>query len=98
MKVERSVRSGQISRQRAMRSSRLLLRGRTLHALEHVGCGVLERDVEIGKYFPFGHQRDDLVDVRVGVDVMQPHPDAEFAQSGTEIDELRAQVFAAPLA
>ena len=28
---------------------RLFLRGRTLHALEHVGRGVLERNVEIGQ-------------------------------------------------
>ncbi len=98
MKVERSVRSGQISRQRAMRSERLLLRSRPLHALEHVGRGVLERDVEIGKDFPLRHQRDDVIDMRVGIDVMQPHPDAEFAEFAREIDELGAHLALAPLA
>ena len=68
---------------------RLLLRRRALHAFEHLGRGVLERDVEIGKDLALGHQRNDIVDVRVGVDVMQPHPDAEFAERAREIDEFR---------
>ncbi len=80
MKVERIVRSGQISRQRGDALQRLLLRGRAAHAPEHVGLRVLERDVEIGQHLALGHQRDDLVDVRVGIDVVQPHPDAELAE------------------
>ena len=79
MKVERSVMSGTDRAPRRDALQRFRLRGRALHALEHVGRGVLERDVEIGKNFALGHQRNDIVDMRVGVDVMQPHPDAEFA-------------------
>ena len=98
MKVERNVMSGQISRQLRDALQRLFLRRRTLHALEHVGRGVLERNVEIGQNLAFGHQRNDVVDMRVGVDVMQPHPDAEFAERACEIDELRAHLAAAPRA
>ena len=97
MKVERSVRSGQISRHLRDALQRLFLRGRALHALEHVGRRVLERDVEIGQHLALGHQRDDVVDMRVGIDVMQPHPDAEFAQRACKIDELGAHLAVAPL-
>ena len=45
------------------------------------GAGVLERDVEIGEQQPLGHQRDDLVDVRVGVDIVEPHPRARSCPS-----------------
>ena len=66
---------------------RLLLRRRPLHALEHVGAGVLERDVEIGQHLALGHQRDDLVHMRIGIDVMQPHPGAELAERARQIEE-----------
>ena len=98
MKVERSVRSGTDLAPLGDALQRLFLRGRTLHALEHVGRGVLERDVEIGQHLALGHQRNDVVDVRVGVDVMQPHPDAEFAQRLRQVDELRADFLVAPFA
>ena len=98
MKVERSVRSGQISRQRAMRVERLFLRRRPLHALQHVGGGVLERDVEIGQHVAVRHQRDDVVDMRVGIDVVQPHPGAERAELAREIEELRPHLAVLPLA
>ena len=35
---------------------------------------MLERNVEIRQHQPFGHQGDDLVDVRVGVDIMKADP------------------------
>ena len=47
---------------------------------------------------PLGHQRDDLVDMRIGIDVVQPHPDAEFAERARQIDEFRAHLAVAPLA
>ena len=77
---------------------RFFLRRRPLHALQHLGRGVLKRDVEIGQDLSVGHQRDDLVDVRIGIDVVQPHPDAEFAERAREVDEFRAYVSVAPLA
>ena len=80
MKVERMARSGQISRQARMRSSVLSwLPGRRI-AFSTVGRGVLERDVEIGQDLALRHQRDDLVDMRVGIDVVQAHPGAELAE------------------
>ena len=81
-----------------MRSERLLLRRRPLHAFEHVGAGVLERDVEIGQHLALGHQRDHVVDMRVGIDVMQPHPGAEFAERPRQIEEAGAHLAALPVA
>ena len=75
---------------------RLFLRRRPPHALEHRGTGVLERDVEVGEHLAVGHQADDLVDVRVGIDVMQPHPDAEFAERAGKIDEFGAHFAVLP--
>ena len=80
MKVERMARSGQIVAPAADALERLLLRCRPAHRLQHVGRGVLEGDVEVGKDLALGHQRDDAVDVRIGIDVVQPHPGAELAQ------------------
>ena len=59
---------------------RFFLRGRPAHALEHVRARMLERDVEIGQHLAVGHQRNDVVDMRVRIDILQPHPDAEFAE------------------
>ena len=80
MKVERMARSGQISRQRCEPLQRLLLVRGAAHGLEHAGRGVLEGDVEVGQDLALRHQRQHLVDVRVGIDVVQPHPGAERAQ------------------
>ena len=41
---------------------------------------MLEGNVEIGQDLSFRHQRQDLIDMRVGIDVMQPHPGAEAAE------------------
>ena len=51
---------------------------------------MLKGNVEIGQNLAFRHQRQHLVDMRIGVDVMQPHPDAELAEFAREIDEPRA--------
>ena len=59
---------------------------------------MLERNVEVGEDQPFGHQRDDLVDVRIGVDVVQPHPGAELAQLAREVGHVRADFLALPRA
>src|SRR3546814_18519028 len=44
---------------------------RALHALEDAWARVLEGDVEIGREQPLRHQRDDRVDVRIGVDIVE---------------------------
>jgi hypothetical protein len=66
-----------------------LAAGRALHALEHVGVGVLEGHVQVGQHAAGGHQRQHLVDVRVRVDVVQPHPGAERLG---QLGQLLAQV------
>ena len=88
MKVERSARSGQISRQRAdaRRASSPDAPGGAC-AFSTAGRGVLEGDVEIGQHLALGHQRDDLVDMRIGVDVVQPDPGAELAELAGEVEE-----------
>ena len=37
---------------------------------------------------PLGHQRDQLADVRVGVDVVQAHPGAERAELAGEVGDV----------
>ena len=59
---------------------------------------MLEGNVEVGEDESLGHQRNDLVDMRVGVDVVQSHPDAERAELADEIEELRPHLALAPAA
>ena len=57
---------------------------------------MLEGDVEVGEDQPVGHQRDDVVDVRIGIDVMKPDPGAELAQLAGEVGHVGADFFAFP--
>ena len=57
---------------------------------------MLEGDVEIGEDQPLGHQRDDLVDVRIGIDVVEPHPGAELAELAGEVGHVGADLAALP--
>src|SRR3546814_2944 len=65
---------------------RLVYRTRPLHQLEHARAGVLERDVEVRQQrrhavgVALRHQRDDVVDVRVWIHVVQAVPHAELGQ------------------
>jgi hypothetical protein len=61
--------------------------GGAAHSLEHRGAGVLEGDIQVRQHLALGHQRNDGIDVRVGVDVVQPDPDAELAERARQIDE-----------
>src|SRR5207253_8938463 len=58
----------------------LVFEGRAFHRLQHFRAGVLERDVQVRQDFSGGHQRDQLIDVRVRVNIVQANPDAEAAQ------------------
>jgi hypothetical protein len=49
---------------------------RPLHAPQHIGVRMLERHVEVRQHQPLRHQRHDVVDVWIGVHVVQPHPRA----------------------
>ena len=95
MKVERSVMSGQTAAPGGDLVQRPGGGGGAGHAAQRVGMGVLEGDVEIGQDQPLGHQRDQLAHMRVGVDVVQPHPGAEPAQFAGEVGDMGAHL--APL-
>ena len=98
MKVELSPRSGQTARQPLMRSSVFSwFAGRRI-AFSTFGRGVLEGDVEIGEDFALRHQRQHLIDMRIGVDIMQPHPGAELRQRFAKLRQPRLHRAAAPLA
>src|SRR5450830_517682 len=58
----------------------LVFEGRAFHGLEHFRAGVLERDVQVRQDLAGGHQRDQLVHVRIRVHVMQAHPHAQAAE------------------
>src|SRR5258708_2467380 len=75
---------------------RLVLRRRTLHLPEDFRTGVLKRNVEIGQDPALRHQGDDLVDMRVGVDILQPDPGAEFAEFAGEIEKSGADLAVLP--
>ena len=91
MNVLRIVSSGQISRQRRMRSSVSADARGPLHAPQDARAGVLERHVEVRQQLALGHQRDHVVDVRVRIDVVQPHPDAELAEPRTALMRVGTQ-------
>ncbi len=59
---------------------------------------MLERHVEIGERLAFRHQRNDLVHVRIGIDVMQANPDPELAERAGERDELGRDLAPLPAA
>src|SRR3546814_7362439 len=54
--------------------------------------------VEIRQHLALGHQRHDVVDVRVRIDVMQTHPRAEFRQPFAKPEHARLVFAVAPLA
>ncbi len=52
----------------------------TLHQFQDARAGMLQRDIEVGQYLAIAHQGDDVIHVRIGVDVVQTHPDIELGQ------------------
>src|SRR6056297_2530743 len=64
---------------------RILGRGRAAHGFEYPRAGVLKRNVQIRQNAAFGHQRDDPVDVGIGVDVVQPHPGLQLGQFADKV-------------
>ena len=47
---------------------------------------------------PSRHEADHLIHMRVGVDILQPHPYAEFAERLRQIEEFRAHFAVLPAA
>src|SRR5690554_2676486 len=54
--------------------------GRPLHRFQHLRTGMLEGNIQVRQDLALGHQRDQLVHMGIGIDIVQTHPDAEFAQ------------------
>ena len=65
---------------------------------------MLERNVQIGRQQPFGHQRDHIINMRIGIDIMQPDPRgmavnrAQSAQFASQIGHMRTHLRALPFA
>jgi hypothetical protein len=87
MKVERMARSGQMSRQRARRSSVFSWCAGRRMAFRTAGEACWKGMSRIGQDLALGHQRQHMIDVRIGVDVVQAHPGAERAQRSSEVEE-----------
>ena len=66
-----------------------LTTGRAFHAAQHIGVAVLERHVQVRQHAASGHDGQQLIHMRVGVDVMQPHPGAV---GGGQLGQLRTQL------
>ena len=47
---------------------------------------MLERHIEVGKNQSFSHQRHDVINVRVRVDIVQTRPKIESAQFAAKIN------------
>src|SRR5690606_11580046 len=58
---------------------------RTLHRLEHRRAGVLERNIQVRQDVAGGHHRNDLVHVRIGIDVVQAHPGTQLPERLTQL-------------
>src|SRR5882762_9153538 len=69
----------------------LMTEGRVLPYLDvpfqHGSASVLKRHIEIGQHAPLCHEGDDVVDVRVGINIVQPDPHPQGAQPAGQVDE-----------
>ena len=59
---------------------------------------MLEWNVDIGQHIAAVHERDRLVDMRVGVDILQPDPGAERAKLAHDVEKARGDLAVAPRA
>ncbi len=53
---------------------------------------MLKRNIQVRESQTFGHQRDQVAHMRIGIDVMQPHPRAQPAQIAGKVGDMRAVV------
>ena len=74
----------------------LVFKGRTLHGLEHFRAGMLEGDVQVRQELAGSHQRDHVIDVRVGIHVVQSHPHAHARQCLAQLQHPRLDRLAVP--
>jgi hypothetical protein len=78
-------------RQLASRSKTFSVAAGPAHGLEHGGAAVLQRHVQIGQDQLIGHQRDQPVHLRIGIDVVQPHPGRQLAEAAGQGLDVGAQ-------
>ena len=57
---------------------------------------MLEGNVEIGQHFAVRHQRQNVVHMGIGIDIVQPHPHAERAERLGKTEEARLVILPAP--
>jgi hypothetical protein len=69
---------------------------RPTHQLQDARAPMLERHVEVGQHLALRHERDDLVHMRIRIDVMQAHPGTELAELAREVDEAAIDLAASP--
>ena len=51
---------------------------------------MLKRDVQIGQDQPIGHQRDQVANMRIGIDIVQPHPRTQGPKIPREVGDVGA--------
>src|SRR5271165_2064203 len=93
-RADRDVRANCAPRLDALEG--FLLIARAAHRLQHPRRRVLEGHVDIGQHIAAVHQLHDLIDMRIGVDIVQPHPGAERAELAYKVEEARGDVAVAP--
>src|SRR3546814_9762951 len=70
--------------------------GRALHGFQYLGAGMLEGNVQVRQYLALGHQGNDFVDMRVGIHLVQPRPDAALGPSPATLRPVRRAWAAVP--
>ena len=66
-----------------------VLKSGTLHRFENAWAGMLKRDVQVGQDLALSHQGNNFVDMRIGIDIVQTHPDAELRQGRAQLGHTR---------
>ena len=59
---------------------------------------MLEGDVKIRRDQALSHQRNDLIDMRVGINIVEPHPRPKRPKLARQIRHMRADFAAVPFA
>ena len=57
---------------------------RSLHQFQNAWAGVLQRYIQVGKDLAIAHQRDQIVHMGIGVDVMHADPEPQLAELFTQ--------------
>src|SRR5689334_19523609 len=77
---------------------RLLLMRWPPHRLQYFGARMLEGNVEIRQHAPIRHERENLIDVWIRINIVQPYPSAERTKRLGKSDEPRVALLSAPRA